>query len=114
MSELIYRLRDSEGSVVNEVNVGGQLSVVGAVDRSVSPPKFTVSGYIETTERLPDFMEEVKAGRITLFDVLIDSESFGSESDEIVYQFSAKNYRVSSRSEDPVVTVGNVGGVKEQ
>lgn len=78
----------------SEKSVKGSLSLVGSVDRSVSPPKFTVTGLIETTARLPDHMVEVRAGRLIVFDVLIDSESFGSDDNRIVYQFSAKNYKV--------------------
>lgn len=77
----------------------GSLTVTGVVDRSVSPPKFTVTGFIETEARLPDSAKivtvDMKFGsRLQIFDLLIDSESFGSEDKNIVYQFSAKNYRV--------------------
>lgn len=85
--------KDSEA-----VSVRGSLSLVGSVDRVVSPPKFTVTGLIETVARLPDCMIEVRAGRLIVFDVLIDSESFGSDDDKIVYQFSAKNYKVLENS----------------
>ena len=57
----------------SERSVKGSLSLVGSVDRSVSPPKFTVTGLIETTARLPDHMVEVRAGRLIVFDVLIQS-----------------------------------------
>lgn len=77
----------------------GSLTVTGVVDRSVSPPKFTVTGLIETEARLPDSAKivtvDMKFGsRLQIFDLLIDSESFGSDDKNIVYQFSARNYRV--------------------
>ena len=72
----------------------GKFSVTGTVDRLQKPPKVIVEGLIETKTRVPDHFEEMSGGRVTIYDIMINSESLGSEEDIIVYGFTAKRYTV--------------------
>lgn len=82
---------------VDNVTIKGKISVIAAVDRTKNPPILSVTGYIETPTRLPDRFSRLEGGRITVTDILIDSESVGSESDNIVYSFSARSYEILER-----------------
>lgn len=75
---------------IDGTTVDGALSLTGS--RSTSG--FQITGYIETEAYLGPEYEEIKAGRLIVKDVQIISESFGSETDSIVYEFTAKEYTV--------------------
>ena len=82
---------------IDGITVKGKISVIAAVDRTKKPPVLSVTGYIETPTRLPDSFSKLSGGRIIVHDVLIDSESVGSEDDNIVYSFTAKSYDILER-----------------
>ena len=79
---------------VDNVTVKGKISVIAAVDRTKNPPVLSVTGYVETPTRLPDRFSKLEGGRVVVHDILIDSESAGSEEDNLVYSFSAKSYEI--------------------
>lgn len=79
---------------IEDVEIAGKFSFIGEVDRTKKPPILTISGVVETAARLPDSFKSMAGGRIVLFDVLINSESAGSEDNKIVYGFSAKRYEI--------------------
>lgn len=87
------------GSVIfiEDLAVNGKFSVIASVDRSKNPPVLSVNGVIETATRLPDKFSRLAGGRVVVLDVLIDSESAGSEDDVIVYAFTARSYEILER-----------------
>ena len=76
--------------------IDGKLSLRGQYDRTVTPERFVISGLIETTTYLDGTYEEVCAGRLIIQGLRIESESFGSEDNNIVFEFSAESYQVLS------------------
>lgn len=76
--------------------IDGKLSLRGQYDRTVTPERFLINGLIETTEYLDGIYEEVCAGRLVIQGLRIESESFGSEDNNIVFEFSAESYQVMS------------------
>lgn len=74
--------------------INGKLSLTGRYDRTVKPERFVITGLIETTEYLDGVYEEVRAGRLIIQNLRIESESFGSEDDNIVFEFTAGSYQV--------------------
>jgi len=90
-------LNESENNsfiYINRKKIPGRLSLTGRWNRSVQPESFDISGVIETTEYLDGTYEEVWAGRLSITDLRIESESFGSEDDNIVFEFTAGGYNV--------------------
>ena len=85
-------IRQTEDSPMTKIE--GALSLTGHWNRSVSPPRFEISGVIETTEYLDGIYFEVRAGRLIIDNLQIESESFGSLEGNIVFEFTAKSYRV--------------------
>lgn len=79
---------------VDDVKIKGKFSVTASVDRAQNPPVLSVNGLIETPTRLPDKFDKLEGGRAVVHNVLINSESFGSEDDNIVYEFVARNYDI--------------------
>lgn len=79
---------------VDDITVKGKFSVMASVDRTKNPPILSIAGMIETPTRLPDSFKRLEGGRIIVHDILIDSESAGSEDDSLVYSFSAKSYDI--------------------
>ena len=79
---------------IEDVMLDGKFSFIGDVDRTKKPPILTISGVIETAARLPDSFKTMEGGRVKLYDILLNSESAGSEDDKIVYSFSAKRYEI--------------------
>lgn len=79
---------------VDDIKIKGKFSVAATVDRTKNPPVLSINGFVETPTRLPDRFNKLEGGRVAVFDVLINSESVGSEDDNIVYEFSAKNYEI--------------------
>lgn len=82
---------------IDDITIEGKLSVLATVDRSKNPPVLSVTGYVETPTRLPDKFATLAGGRVVVYDILIDSESVGSEDDSIVYSFSARRYDILER-----------------
>lgn len=91
---------------VEDISIPGKFSVVGAVDRTKNPPVLSVTGVIETSTRLPDSFSKLEGGRAVVYDILIDSESLGSEDNNIVYGFSAKRYDILTvrKQQDEVIS----------
>ena len=79
---------------VDDIKIEGKFSLIAAVDRTKKPPVLSVTGVIETPTRLPDSFERLEGGRIIAHNILIDSESAGSEEDSLVYSFTAKSYEI--------------------
>lgn len=79
---------------IDGISVKGKFSVLAAVDRSKNPPVLSVTGAVETPARLPDSFSKLEGGRVIVYDVLINSESAGSDEDSLVYTFSAKRYDI--------------------
>ena len=79
---------------VEDVEIEGKFSVIAEIDRSKNPPVLSVTGVIETAERLPDSFKVLRGGRAIVKDVLLNSESVGSRDSNIVYGFSAKSYDI--------------------
>lgn len=79
---------------VDGVKIKGKFSVTASVDRTKNPPVMSVNGLIETPVRLPDRFDKLEGGRSVVHDILINSESVGSEDENIVYEFSARNYDI--------------------
>ena len=80
--------------LIDDKEIEGKFTVTGIVDRSKNPPVLTVEGYIETSVRIPDRIDEMYGGRVVVQGVLINSESVGSEENTIVYGFSARGYKI--------------------
>ena len=80
--------------LIDDKEIEGKFTVTGIVDRSKNPPVLTVEGYIETSVRIPDRIDEMYGGRVIVQGVLINSESVGSEENTIVYGFSARGYKI--------------------
>ena len=80
--------------LIDDKEIEGKFTVTGIVDRSKNPPVLTVEGYIETSVRIPDRIDEMYGGRVVVQGVLINSESIGSEENTIVYGFSARGYKI--------------------
>ena len=80
--------------MIEIVKIEGKFSIIGTVDRMKNPPIMTITGIIETPVRLPDRFEILSGGRLIVEEGLIDSESLGSEDDNIMYGFTAKRYKI--------------------
>lgn len=80
--------------LIDDKEINGKFSVTGIVDRSKNPPVLTVEGYIETSVRIPDRIKEMYGGRVIVQNILVNSESIGSEENTIVYGFSASGYKI--------------------
>ena len=85
-------IRQTEDSPTTRIE--GALSLTGRWNRSVSPPRFEISGIIETTEYLDGTYFEIRTGRLIIDNLQIESESFGSLDDNIVFEFTAESYKV--------------------
>lgn len=79
---------------VEDIEIEGKFSFISEVDRTKKPPILKISGVIETTARLPDSFKKLEGGRAIVYNVLLNSESVGSDDDKIVYGFSATNYDI--------------------
>lgn len=80
--------------LIDDKEIEGKFTVTGIVDRSKNPPILTVEGYIETSVRIPDRIKEMYGGRVAVQDILVNSESIGSEENTIVYGFTARGYKI--------------------
>lgn len=91
---------------VEDITISGKFSVMGVVDRTKNPPVLSVTGAIETSTRLPDSFSKLEGGRVIVYDILINSESLGSEDNNIVYGFSARRYDILTikKQQDEVIS----------
>lgn len=78
--------------IIDDTWVEGTLSLTGR--RNPNEGGFEISGLIQTEAYLSEAYEEICAGRLIIKDIKILSESFGSETNDIVYEFTAKSYIV--------------------
>ena len=79
---------------INGYEVEGSCTINASVDRTKKPPILTIEGWISTKQRLPDILGSIEGGRFEVKDILINSESIGSEDDNIVYGFTAREYKI--------------------
>lgn len=78
--------------IIDGTRVLGRFSMTARVEGN--PSKINVSGLIETTAYLGKRYAEISGGRLIIRDISIISENYGSETDNIVYEFTAKSYTV--------------------
>jgi len=77
--------------IIDDTPVEGALSMTGTRGEN---NVFLITGVLETVAYLDEYYAEIRAGRLVIRDIHILSESFGSETDSIVYEFTAKSYTV--------------------
>jgi hypothetical protein len=78
--------------IIDGTRVPGRFSLTGRVVDN--PPRVETTGAIETTAYLGDRYKEIRGGRLIVNDVSIVSENYGSETNNIVYEFRAARYTV--------------------
>ncbi len=81
----------------NNEPVEGRFDFSVSVDESQKPPVFTIEGNFVSGAGYFEDITELQNERYLLKRVHVESEVFGSESDEIVYHFTAGMYRMSNR-----------------
>ena len=80
---------------VQDIEIEGVFSVTATLDRSKHTPILKISGVIQTPVRLPPEFDTLTCSRGYCKDIVIISESFGSEDDNIVYTFEAGEYDIT-------------------
>lgn len=81
----------------NNEPVEGRFDFSVTVDESQKPPMFTIEGNFVSGAGYFEDITELQNERYLLKRVHVESEIYGSESDEIVYHFTAGMYRISNR-----------------
>lgn len=77
--------------------VEGRFDFSVSVDESQKPPMFSIEGNFVSSAGYFEDITELQNERYLLKRVHVESEIYGSESDEIVYHFTAGMYRISNR-----------------
>lgn len=77
--------------------VEGRFEFSVSVDESKKPPVFSIEGRFVSGSGYFDDITELRNERYLLKRVKVVSEVYGSESDDIVYNFTAGMYRISNR-----------------
>lgn len=77
--------------------VEGRFEFSVSVDESKKPPIFSVEGNFVSASGYFEDITELRNERYLLKRVHVESEFYASETDEIVYHFTAGMYRISNR-----------------
>lgn len=86
--------------IIDGTRVRGRFSMTARVAESGGNTHVEVSGLVETTAYLGNRYAEIRGGRLIIKDISIISENYGSETDNIVYGFVAKSYKVLEPEEE--------------
>ena len=76
--------------------IEGVFSFNVAIDRSQKTPVLIISGVLETSEIFSK-LDILENERYKLSGITLQSESYGSEEDNVAYSFIAKSYEVKER-----------------
>jgi len=79
-------------------NIEGKFSFGVGLDETNKPAKVIISGVFQSAEYIEE-ITELENDRYIINNIKVNHESFGSEDEEIVYSFTAGNFRVKPRKE---------------
>ena len=79
---------------INDKLIEGSFTMNAFVDYDTKPPLLKIEGLIKTKLRLPETFKVLAGGRIVCKSITITSESVGSEEEEIVSGFTAREYDI--------------------
>lgn len=81
----------------NDEPVEGRFEFSVSVDETQKPPMFTIEGNFVSDAGYFEEITELQNERYLLKRVHVESEMYASETDEIIYHFTAGMYRISNR-----------------
>ena len=86
--------------LVNDTyTVEGSFSFDVSTDNTRKPPVFSIVGVFTTADKYIEELHTLQNNRYRLENIKVVSESYGSEEDNVVYNFSAGSFGMNKKKE---------------